>query len=161
MATQVAGGQSDGPRKAVHGFSGGVCEACGDPLPTNGRGQRRRFCDDACRAWWHSEARRRGAEAMRRVRRTPPAARPDPTAGLLPGTCLARSVRIGRPQPVADRQAAFLGVVRGLAGRLAMDPAAEAGRLAAVAADRVALAVPRDEYEAARRNTMQLLGVAG
>jgi hypothetical protein len=36
----------------------------------------RRFCDDACRAWWHSEARRRGAKAMARAVRQRRQARP-------------------------------------------------------------------------------------
>jgi hypothetical protein len=60
--------------------------------------------------------------------------------------------------PPAQRIGVLLGVLSNLSPRLAADPAEERARLEAVPADRVALAIPRDEYEAMRRNSLRLLG---
>lgn len=57
---------------------------------------------------------------------------------------------------IPERQAALLRAARH--ALIGLDPAAEADRLAAVAAVRVILAVPRDEYEAARRNALRVMG---
>ena len=51
---------------AVHAFSMGTCEACGTPLASGGRGMPKRFCNDACRGRFHSEARRVGGKVLRR-----------------------------------------------------------------------------------------------
>jgi hypothetical protein len=56
-----------GPKQgAVHAFSVDICEACGTPLVGGGRGMPKRFCNDACRGRFHSEARRVGGKVLRR-----------------------------------------------------------------------------------------------
>lgn len=68
--TQGTGGRPNGPRKTASGFSGGVCETCGTPLNGRGRGPGKRFCNDACRHRFHTEAFRVGQQVVRRRRVT-------------------------------------------------------------------------------------------
>lgn len=59
---------------------------------------------------------------------------------------------------VEQRRATFLGIVRDLAPKLSMHPERERARLEALTPDRVELAVSVEEYEAARANSLRVLG---
>ncbi len=57
----------------------------------------------------------------------------------------------------AERLGTFLAIVRDLAPRLAMDAPAARRRLEELTPDRVDLAVPAEEFEAARRNSLRCM----
>jgi len=110
----------------------GFCECgCGRLLRGAGRGRRQRWATDACRKRAAGRDRRRRLASARQM------------------------VDLGRTP--AERLGTFLAIVRDLAPRLAMDAPAARRRLEELTPDRVDLAVPAEEFEAARRNSLRCM----